>query len=109
MSTPPMVISNHASSTLAVAVNIGDSTLTVQTGDGALFPQLSLGGQDRTPITVEDALGNKEVMYMAGITGDTLTVSRQEEGTIERNWAVGDRVECRVTAGVYNEIDQGTF
>lgn len=93
-----IVWTNDASSTLASGIGSTDTTLTVNTGDGALFPTLSSG--HIMVITVEDTSGNYEVMYGTGRTTDTITISRGQENTTPAAFASGSRVELRVTAGI---------
>lgn len=93
-----IVFSNDASSTLASGIGTTDTTLTVNTGDGSLFPAISAG--QIMVITVEDTSGNYEIMHGTGRTTDTITISRSQENTSPTAFASGSRVELRVTAGV---------
>ena len=109
MSTPPLAFSNFASARLAQAVTPADTVVTVEAGGGVLFPPVTAVGQDQAVVVMEDANGNKEVCHLTSVTGDLLTLVRAQENTIAQSFAVDSRIELRVTAGVLEEIDCGTF
>ncbi|WP_168709197.1 hypothetical protein [Halomonas borealis] len=46
---------------------------------------------------------DREVVHVTGVSGDTLTVARAQEGTTAQAWAAGDGVSHRLTAGVLSE------
>lgn len=98
------IFGNNASTTNANAILSTDTTVVVQTGTGSLFPAPSAGQQ--LSITVEDVSGNLEVMYCTGISADTLTVTRAQEGTTARGFASGSRVEARLTKGMLQALLQ---
>lgn len=97
--------SNNASGTLAALFNIGDTTLTLVGGGGANFP--SPAGGDFFIATVEDSLGNYEIIKVTTRAGDAFTVVvRAQEGTTEQSFAATSRVECRLTAASMAEFLQ---
>lgn len=98
------VYTNFASSTLASGIVAGDTQLTVQSGDGALYPAISAG--QIAPGVLEDVDGNVEVVYFTARSSDTLTMVRAREGTTALDFASGSRVELRVTAGVLASLFQ---
>ena len=69
------VFSNNASSLLASSIGVSDTELSVQSGQGILFPAI-LAGQV-APITLEDVNGNVEVVYATARTGDTLVLRQK--------------------------------
>lgn len=91
------IFADNASSTLAAPILSTDTSLTVQVGQGLLFPHPGAGQQ--FACTIEDVSGNIEVTYCTGVTGDTLTIIRAQEGTTALGFASGSRVENRVTSG----------
>ena len=97
---------NNASSTLADPIGTTTTTITVQTGEGDRFPNVS-GATDFAMVTLEDATANYEICRMTDRSGDVLTVVRAQENTLARAFAAGDRIECRLTAGVEPEKDSG--
>jgi len=100
------VWANNASSTLASGISDVDTTLTVQAGQGALFPTPSAG--QYAMITLETVAGAMEITKCTGRTGDTLTIVRAQESTSAIAFASGSRVECRVTAGILANFLQHT-
>jgi len=90
---------NNAYSTLASGISAGAASLTVQAGHGDRFPAIT--APDWTKITLEDAAGNREIIYVGARTAgsDVLsTLTRGQEGTTARAWNAGDVVELRMTA-----------
>lgn len=101
-----IVWTNNASSTLASGITNIATQLTVQAGQGALYPNPSAG--QYAMVTIEDVSGNIEIVKCTGRTGDTLTIVRAQEGTAGIAFASGSRVECRVTAGILATLLQHT-
>src|SRR5665213_640368 len=99
MSSAPLFLFKDNVSTLAAsAIASSDTTIAVSTGTGADFPPP--GANQQLAVTIEDVSGNIEVVYCTGISGDTLTVVRAQEGYSAQNFASGSRVEMRVTSGI---------
>lgn len=101
-----IVYANNASSTLASGIGSSDTTLSVNIGDGALFPTISAG--QIAVVTLEDASGNIEIVHATARTSDTMTIVRAQEGTDPAAFASGSRVELRVTAGILAALLQKT-
>jgi hypothetical protein len=97
---------NNASSTMASGITNVATQVTVQAGQGALFPSPSAG--QYSVITLEDVSGNIEIVQCTGRTGDTLTIVRAQESTTGLAFASGSRVENRITAGVLAALLQKT-
>lgn len=94
---------NNAKSKLASPINATALSITVQTGDGDLFPVITAG--DFTYITLENAAGNREIIKISAraAASDTLTidtVGRGQEGTTARSWSTGDVVSLRLTSSL---------
>lgn len=89
-------LTNNATSRLSGAVNGTQTTISVTAGDGAKFP--ALAATDFFPLTVVKADGTFEIMRATARTGDTITVTRAQEGTTALTFAPNDRVELRITA-----------
>ena len=102
---PKVLLANNASSTLAANITAVQTTIPVQAGDAAEFPQP--GTDEWFPVTIEDAAGNTETLRCTARTGSTLTVDRGQEGTAANAFAAGTIVELRLTAAVINEIRSG--
>jgi hypothetical protein len=104
-----LIFNNFSSGTLLAAILAGDTTLTLDVGEGAFFPQ-PIPGVEYTVLVLEDIGGFKEVVWMTERVVDTLTIERGKEGTTPLPYAVGSRCEGRATQGFFNDyIDSGTF
>jgi len=88
--------SNNASSLLTADISVATPTVTVTSGTGALFPTTSDG---TFLITVQDSMGNNEIMLCTARNADSFTVTRAQEGTLARSFSAGAVVENRFTAG----------
>lgn len=103
-----LIIANNAESTLAASLGglVTDRTLVIKTIDAPEFPTINPGGvgSDYGPLTLEDAAGNIEIVYIArhDAGSSTFTVDRGQEGTTIRAWALNDMVSMRLTAGIVN-------
>lgn len=88
--------SNNGHSTLASSLSSSATSITVASGHGARFP--SLTGSEYFYATLIDASNNLEIVKVTARSSDVLTVTRAQESTTARAYAVGDRIELRVTA-----------
>jgi len=88
--------SNHGPSTLASSITSSDTSITVASGHGARFP--SLTGSEYFYATLIDSSNNLEIVKCTARSSDVLTVTRAQESTTARAYAIGDRIELRVTA-----------
>lgn len=90
MLMPSYLFANNAKSTLAAPINTTATSLTLQSGTGALFPNPS-GGDFFALVLTDAATGNVfEILKCTARTGDVCTVARAQEGTIALNWTTGD-------------------
>jgi len=131
---PRMLLANNVSSTLAVALtaSTADTTLTVATGTGALFPTIANNSGDFFLVTLTAAgAASAEVPWQWGATmyyeivkvtartGDVMTVVRIHEaptgqppdgGSIAavRAWSIGSKADMRLTSGVLRELEVST-
>ena len=100
-----VLFANNAATTLAAGITSGATSITVATGQGALFP--SITGTDFFYGTLIDSSNNIEIVRVTARTSDTMTVVRGQEGTTARAYATGDKFELRVTAaGMNNKLDK---
>ena len=90
------LFTNNASGTLSVQAEIVDTTLTLQTNEGQLYPAPT--GGDFFQCTLEDTSGNIEIVQCTGRSTDVLTVVRAQESTSAKVFPTGSRVELRPTA-----------
>jgi len=94
---------NFVVSTVAVAPSPADSgtSLEVSSGDGSLFPDPSSVGEYNCvvkPATDQPLITNAEIVRVTAVSGDTLTITRQQEGTSARTILVGDSIAQVPTA-----------
>jgi hypothetical protein len=105
------VLTNFSSTTLTSSIDAVQTNLPV--ADGSSFATPGVG--DQTPLVIEDAFGNREIVYATDRNGDSFTVTRAEESTTPFAFAAGARVECRITAGTFaalaasGDVDGGTY
>jgi hypothetical protein len=94
---------NNARSTLAGALGPGTLTMTVQTGDGNNYPDIT--GSDFTYLFLEDSVHNLEIIKVTAraLGADSMTIERAQLGTSARSWLAGDLVECRPEASQYQD------
>ena len=97
-----MKFTNNAASTLASSILSSDVSLTVATGQGALFP--SLGAGDYFYCTLANTVGTVEIVKVTARATDTFTITRAQDGTTAANWSLGDKVELRLVAASLNDI-----
>jgi hypothetical protein len=107
--TTKQLFTNNAVSLLNASIGPTDTTLVVQSGLGALFPQPTNPG-DFFLVTLESTSGPivREILYVTGRSGDTFTgITRGWEGTgvgdgqpgVGLSWTALDTlVDHRVTA-----------
>jgi hypothetical protein len=87
----PIKFSNNAVGTLAASITNTATSITLATGQGALFP--ALGGGDYFFLTI-----NTEIVKATARSGDALTVQRAQEGTTAVGHNTGTPVRLLITA-----------
>jgi len=97
-----MKFTNNATSTLASGINNSVTSLSVASGQGALFP--TLGGSDYFYCTIANTAGTVEIVKVTARSTDTFTIVRGQDGTTAATWLSGDRVELRLVAASLNDI-----
>lgn len=95
---------NNASATLAGAITASATSVVLTAGNGSLFPALNAG--EFFYATLVDSSNNLEVVKVTARTTDTLTVVRDQDGSVARAYAVGDKCELRLVAAVFSEMIQ---
>lgn len=98
---------NNAGSTLASSITNVATSLTLATGQGALFP--SLVGGDTFVLTLTQAATETswEIVEVTARSGDVLTIVRAQEGTAASAWGAGAKAELRITAAFINSTSTG--
>lgn len=87
---------NNAYALIPGAVSSTATSVTIETGRGAVFPILGTGDYFYT--TFVDVVGNYEIVQVTARTGDILTIVRAQQGTLAIPFPANSRVELRVTA-----------
>lgn len=93
---------NNAESVLASSINSTQTSIILQSGQGARFPTLGIG--DYFIATLVDAAGNLEIVRVIARVADTLTVLRGQEGTIARSFAAGSYIGNQATAAQFSSF-----
>jgi len=96
-----MKFTNNATSTLASGINASVTSLTVATGQGALFPTLS---GDYFYCTLANTAGTVEIIKVTARSTDTFTIVRAQDNTSAASWITGDKVELRLVAASLNDL-----
>jgi hypothetical protein len=98
-----LILKNNAIAKLNAGISTGATSLTLQAGQGALFPTLATG--DWFPVTLLRSDNTLEICRCTARAGDVLTVTRAQEGTAAITFSAGDRVELRLTAAAMAEFE----
>lgn len=93
---------NNASGALASSIGTSTTSIVLQTGQGALFPSLTVG--DYFYATLVDSSNNLEIIKVTARSSDTLTATRAQDGTTARSFIAGDKVELRPVAADFGDI-----
>lgn len=101
-----LLANNFGSTTLAGPISNTATSLSVQSGAGALFPNPG-AGQYFVVVLNDAATGLVyEVLWCTARSGDTLTVIRAQENTSAQSWLAGDKVLGLMTAGQLETMAQ---
>ena len=96
----PQLFTNNAKGRLQSAITDAQTTITLQTGQGALFPAPT--GGDFFLATLfqygTDGEINHEIVRCTARSGDVFTVTRAQEGTSARAFDAASPIELRWTA-----------
>jgi len=97
---------NFAISTVVTAPSPATSgtSLVSGAGEGALFPTPPFN-MVVWPTAVAPTAANAEVVRVTGISTDTFTIDREEEGTTARTIVVGDQIAANITAKTFTDIE----
>jgi hypothetical protein len=80
------------------------TSLTVVTGEGALFPAAPFNATVCPPGVLPSA-ANAEIVRVTARNGDVLTITRAQEGSVARAVVVGDLCVASVTAKALQDIE----
>jgi len=107
-----MAFDAHANLAVAVVVTPpapADTglSLTVSAGEGARFPAAPFNATV-WPATAAPGPANAEIVRVTARTGDTLTITRAQEGTPARAIAAGNLISATITAKAVTDLEAGT-
>ncbi len=98
---------NFAHSQLAGSINSSATTLLLETGHGARFPNPT--GGDFFYVTLENASLVREIVKVTARSTDTLTVVRAQDNTTAVSWSAGDTVALRLNAAAIEAVLNGNL
>lgn len=94
------IANNNAASSLAGSITNVATTIQLQVGSGALFPNPTVGEEYFVGTLTDSATEtDHEIVWVTERVGDTLTVMRAQEGTSAQAWLANDLFDNMVTAG----------
>lgn len=100
---------NNATCRLGEDLTAGETSIQIETGRGALFPDPDPG--EIFILTLQDLVsGAMEIMYCTARTNDVCTVERGQEGTDAIEWVNSSNVilQNRITAGTLEHLEETT-
>ena len=97
-----IVFGNFGESTLDSDITSTATTFDVQAGEGANFPAIT--GGNYYYLTIVNISADREIVKATGLSTDTFTVVRAQEGTTAMAFSADDKVHYRATAAMFTEI-----
>ena len=86
-------VTNNAFGTISAGISSSDTTVTLDTGQGARFP--TLGSGDFFFGTLIDTSNNIEVVKVTARSTDSMTVTRAQDNTTARKrWKTSTMTTC---------------
>lgn len=101
-----ILFTNNAASSLASSITDSATSLTVASGQGALFPSLSGGNIFYATLQSASAGTPIEIVKVTARSTDTFTIVRAQDGTSASAFNAGDKVELRLPAIVLQDFPQ---
>jgi hypothetical protein len=89
----PVLFTNNATTTLGSSILIGDLSLTVASGTGALFPATTSGF---FYVALVNSSNQIEFVKVTARSSDTFTIVRAQGGSTARAYTAGAKVELRL-------------
>ena len=98
-----ILLKNNAHSAITDTLSSVETTFTVELGEGDVFPEVLVAGDEYFYLTLVDFNKNTEIVKCITRIGDDFTIERGEETTTAIGFSSGARVELRLTAAVIND------
>ncbi len=97
---------NFAYSTVATAPTpaLTGTTIVVSSGDGVLYPTVPFNATI-WPTGEQPTSTNAEIVRVTNISTDTLTITREQEGTRARTILVGDQIAATITSKTMTDAE----
>jgi hypothetical protein len=83
-------------------MSAGDSSISVASGSGSLFPPLASG--DYFFATLISISGASEIVKCTARSGDLLTVLRGQDNTVATTFPANSRIEMRINAAAVQAL-----
>ena len=102
-----MAVQNHTNfgySTIVTSPGLAGTSLSVATGQGALFPTPPFS-ITICPAAARPLSTNAEICLVTAVAGDVFTVTRGQEGSTPRTVLVGDQIAATITALTLEEAE----
>ncbi|ANR77016.1 hypothetical protein BBB57_01335 [Kosakonia sacchari] len=100
-----LLAANNAQTVLAAGISASATSMTVNSGTGALFPAPSAGVSFFKLTLIDAATGQlTEIVHVTARSGDTMTIDRAQEGTTARAWSANDIAANMMTAGTLSYL-----
>lgn len=97
------LFTDNASALITNTLGTGTTGIIVTTGKGALFPSPVSPDYAILTLTQAGTETSWEKVLLTSRTADSLVVQRGWEGSTPLSWAIGDKIELRLTAPFLNE------
>lgn len=81
------------------------TSVTLQTGHGARFGTIDAGNHIRV-VFLDSAMAVSEICFVTAVSGDVLTITRGQDGTVGVAHLAGDRIENRAGKSTFSSFDQ---
>lgn len=99
------LFANNASTILTQDLPASGTAIRIQPGDESLFPTIT--PPDYFLVTIEDLTSRKwEICKVISVNGPVFSIVRSQEGSTQRMFPLGSKVELRVTKGSLEKLVQ---
>ena len=95
-------VTNNGYGTLSAGISSSATTITLDSGQGARFPATSASNYFYA--TLIDSSNNVEIVKVTTRSTDSMTVTRAQDNTSARAFALADRFELRPTAKLFEDV-----
>ncbi|MEX3926183.1 hypothetical protein AB4Y36_19440 [Paraburkholderia sp. BR10936] len=93
------LFANNAAGSLAAGITSGATSLTLNTGQAAAFPNPTAPDVFYATITDAATQTQIEIVLVTQVSGSVFQITRAQDGTSALSWNAGDIVSMRATAG----------